>query len=353
MRSAKRQLVQRRRRRDDTLPGHDSFLDIVANLVGILIILVVVVGAQAGAALVPAAPSESTTASLQAKTEELAKQLETEKLKSLSLNDDRAKLEANIQTEELQVQALRMERQALLVELQTQQRQSEELLAQQSDVDQRQQKWRLRIAQLEQELDTRRDQLHLLQSNAETRRAQIIHYPTPLAKTVFSEEIHFRIKQGKISYVPLDELIDLMRKEWKIKAEKLKTRDQTTEVVGPIANFHLQYELVAEINPITTELGTYSERHVALKQFSLIPTPDQIGEPVETALGEDSQFSQRVAALDPRRVTISIWTYPDSYPEFNRIKTFLRQQGFQTAVWPLNRGKLISGGPDGYRSAAQ
>jgi len=104
MRSAKRQLVQRRRRRDDTLPGHDSFLDIVANLVGILIILVVVVGAQAGAALVPAAPSESTTASLQAKTEELAKQLETEKLKSLSLNDDRAKLEANIQTEELQAE---------------------------------------------------------------------------------------------------------------------------------------------------------------------------------------------------------------------------------------------------------
>ena len=39
---------KRRRDRNGEAPGEDSFLDIVANLVGVLIILVVVVGANAG-----------------------------------------------------------------------------------------------------------------------------------------------------------------------------------------------------------------------------------------------------------------------------------------------------------------
>ena len=44
--------------------GQDSFLDIVANLVGILIILVVVVGAQASASWVHATPSEDLAAQI-------------------------------------------------------------------------------------------------------------------------------------------------------------------------------------------------------------------------------------------------------------------------------------------------
>ena len=39
-------MISNRRKRDGLELGYDSFLDIVANLVGILIILVVVLGAQ-------------------------------------------------------------------------------------------------------------------------------------------------------------------------------------------------------------------------------------------------------------------------------------------------------------------
>ena len=39
--------MSRRRKKDTEMPGTDSFLDVVANLVGILIILVVVIGASA------------------------------------------------------------------------------------------------------------------------------------------------------------------------------------------------------------------------------------------------------------------------------------------------------------------
>ena len=43
-------------------PGQDSFLDIVANLVGILIILVMVIGARATDAMVEAAPDRTVEA---------------------------------------------------------------------------------------------------------------------------------------------------------------------------------------------------------------------------------------------------------------------------------------------------
>ena len=45
-------MMSRRAKSDShDMPGQDSFLDIVANLIGVLIILVVVVGANAGSTL--------------------------------------------------------------------------------------------------------------------------------------------------------------------------------------------------------------------------------------------------------------------------------------------------------------
>ena len=51
-------MARRPRNSDAEAPGQDSFLDIVANLVGILIILVMVVGARAKDALVHGLPEE-------------------------------------------------------------------------------------------------------------------------------------------------------------------------------------------------------------------------------------------------------------------------------------------------------
>ena len=44
-------MTQHRRKRTALELGHDAFLDIVANLVGILIILVVILGAQSTAVI--------------------------------------------------------------------------------------------------------------------------------------------------------------------------------------------------------------------------------------------------------------------------------------------------------------
>ena len=56
------------RRRDEAIdaPGTDSFLDVVANLVGILIILVMVIGVRARDAMVEAQAVQETPAALPA-----------------------------------------------------------------------------------------------------------------------------------------------------------------------------------------------------------------------------------------------------------------------------------------------
>ena len=50
------------------------------------------------------------------------------------------------------------------------------------------------------------------------------HLPTPLAKTVFGQEVHFRLLDGRLAYVPLNELVDILSAQWQQKVWKLKER---------------------------------------------------------------------------------------------------------------------------------
>ena len=85
----------------------------------------------------------------------------------------------------------------------------------------------------------------------------------------------------------------------------------------------------------------------------LLPISEEFGEPLETALSANSQFRQQLAAYRPGETVLTIWTYPDSFVEFSRLKRWLFDQGFATAARPLPDDQPISGSPSGSRSAAQ
>jgi hypothetical protein len=144
-----------------------------------------------------------------------------------------------------------------------------------------------------------------------------------------------------------------MKSEWKVKAEKLKQASRTTETVGPIKDFRMQYELVTETFREQTQHGTVERKAVRFNQFFLHPRAGQIGEPVAAALAEQSEFREMLSRFEPRKTTVSIWVYPDSYGEHNQIKNWLHKNGFQMASWPLEQGRRISGGPNGFKTSAQ
>ncbi|HMO13728.1 MAG TPA: hypothetical protein PKD64_08230 [Pirellulaceae bacterium] len=348
------QKLQRRRAANqaaDATPGHDSFLDIVANLVGVLIILLVVVGTHAGTSLSATISQSASPVSVDLK--ELEQRLDRSRSRSVSLQLDAQRLDQLVAEEALAIESLTNSRQGLLIEIelakselanrmQQLEHSSFELVA------------ALQIKhELDKELESAQAAYRLASNEVSKQVTQINHYPTPLAKTVFQDEVHVRIAKGLIEFVPVDELVEKMRGEWKLKAEKLKSSNHTTETVGPVGNFRLQYVLEAEEVSTPTDLGLISERRLTFRRFVILPTQDNLGEPVETAFQSGSRFRKQLSGLVPAKTTVSIWVYPDSYAEFNQVKTFLQRSGYQTAVWPLPMGRPISGGPDGYRSTAQ
>lgn len=329
-------------------PGQDSFLDVVANLVGILIILVVVIGAHAGASW--------TDREQQTKhTEAIAELTETaDAMQQEAANRERHNLEveAKINTEQAMARLRDAERDRLQLQVSMGQQMIDEQLAESSEKQRESLELTQQINAVESQLiSLKRDHEAILAQ--ETGPSVIEHLPTPIAKTVFSNEIHFRIKNQRLAFVPLNELVDEMRNEWRVKADNLKFASETVETVGPIGGFRMQYKLALVDKTIAVEFGEIRRQVPEFVGFVLIPFSEELGTSIDEALSEQSWFEQQINRLDPAETTITIWVYPDSYDEFAEVKRWLFERGFLTAGWPLPNGYPIAGGPNGYRSTAQ
>ena len=361
--------------------GQDSFLDIVANLVGILIILVVVVSAQAGSAKrqQPKANADldsriselkqelsrsaDTVVKLQTDNHELENRIIKENHLAASLTDRRHQMLVQLEIVKKQIAKRRVENR-LAIEMQKQKQESadrqhavvlathEAAIAKQKEAIQKQIEFETARRDLESQLDELRRESNAVEVS-QPKTEVIDHYPSPIAKTVFDEEIHFRLADGKLSYVPMDELIAQMKSEWKVKSEKLQRANRTIETLGPIANYRLQYELTAKDIRRKTEYGEETGRAIEFKQFTIYPLARQFGEEVEVALSPGSEFRKRLEGQRSANTTVSIWVYPESYGSHNRVKGWLHENGFQIASWPLEKGKRISGGPRGFKTSAQ
>lgn len=353
--------------------GQDSFLDIVANLVGVLIILVVVIGAQAKSAW-ENRETETQPATQQTPVREIeghfeqVKRLRTkirETADTVSkLKTDNENLEQQIVNESQLAAEMTDRRHGMLLQMEIVKR---DIANRRNQLNAKQQATALlenQKAKLAFELrEIERETLAIQTSYQQPVKETIDHYPNPIAETVFSQEVHFRLAGGKLSYVPMDELIDLMKNEWKAKAEKLKQSDGTRETVGPIGNYHMQYELEAYSTPASR--NSPASRTVRFKRFLISPINRSAGETIDDALatGTDrsgqvsrsssSQWASVLRRYKPKSTTVSIWVYPDSYAEHARLKKWLHENEFKMASWPLSAGKMISGGPEGFRTSAQ
>lgn len=339
-----------RREVDNSLePGQDSFLDVVANLVGILIILVVLIGSQAKSVWEKLRTDEEIP---NAEIVALESEIEKRDIETTRLKSENVQIESMIKAQKDAAKNLTRDREQLQLAIAAV---KQSIDARNQELSKSEQAKFSLISQgerLKAELDSLASQNRSLEFNA-APPGVIDHLPTPIAKTVFGEEIHYRLKGGKLVLVPLDSLVELMRSEWKVKAAKLTQAQSTIETVGPIDNFRLQYKLVLKEQTQRTEYGVVRSMVPGLERFILLPTQEQMGESLTDALKSNSQFMQSINGLDPSEVTISVWVYPDSFGYFNELKRVLYDKGFLCAGWPLPEGQPISGSPNGFRTAAQ
>ena len=321
----------------------DSFLDIVASVVSIMIIMVVMEGVRIKNAPVtvalPATPADA----------ELEKDLAAEQ----SLRGDVWKMAEEIRGVQREAAVHGAERDLLAttvsaVEHQVQERRQRLDGVKQADFD---------LARNIAESKFQLDQLARERRQAEDAPGQPVvveSYPTPISREVDGPEAHLMISQGRVVFVPMEELVDQLKSQLRRQAYKLADQPELSDTIGPVDGFRLHYTLERRDFAPDGARGTgRGGSYIQVKKFSLVPVTDDLGEPVRLALQQGSDFRRTLSKILPGRTTITIWVYPDGFDAFRQIRGELYRLGYSIAARPLPPGTPIGGSPDGTKSAAQ
>ena len=344
--------MARRRESDVEAQGQDSFLDVVANLVGVLIILVMVVGTHARHAM-DAVVAAQTKTSEPAPSElpplpdvaGAAKDL-------ITTENDILGIQQRTQRENLEVALRKAERDKLQLMVSAGEQQISEAKSTLSDDDRAEFDVNSRMSLAFKELANLDDALVGLSDNDKVTEV-VKHYPTPMAKTVFGKELHFRLQNNRLTFVPFEEFVLRLKDDAPKHMWKLKETDRLTESIGPLQGFRMRYTLKREVVAVPVSGGVAKGERAMLEQFVLIPVSEDLGEPVAQALGANSDFRSLLTQYNPKQYTVTLWVYPDSFQHFRTVRDALLKAGFITAGRPMPEGHPIGGSPEGSRSAAQ
>lgn len=179
-------------------------------------------------------------------------------------------------------------------------------------------------------------------------------YPTPLSRTVDTKELHIQLLGGRVTVLPVDELVERLKNSFKDRMWKLRDSTEVTDTVGPIDGFRMRYTLIRLdlMGQAAIEAGRGGS-YVTLDHWELVPVASDLGEPWQEALGPTSLLRAKLDATHPRTWTITLWVYPDSFDAFRALRKEFYELGYSVAGRPLPDGMPIGGSPRGTKSSAQ
>lgn len=326
----------------------DSFLDIVASVVCIMLIMVLMVGMRIRKTPVePALSPEAVQANAA---------LEKVQAEERSLRADVAKVTQEIRHVEQETEARAVHRDILAtavagMEHDLSTRRSQMDAQSQADFD---------AAHAVTEACRQLDDLSRQRARVETSRPEPVvveSYPTPIGRIVDNDEIHFHLRQGRVACVPVEKLVLAARDDARRKADKLVDHDdlpELTETVGPVDGFRFRYT-VERFDRVEELPGGRAVRHTGLRitEWTVIPVTAELGEAVDEALAPDSALRRVLAGHKSDKTTVTLWVYPDSFDAFRLLRKELHRLGFGVAARPLPEGVMIAGSPKGSKSMAE
>ncbi len=322
--------------------GSDSFLDVTANLVGVLIILIVLVGLRVAKAPLPLLPSGADTIERVAEARSALDRLRLEQVQvarqlDASTEDAFAKTAALAEYRS-HTERLRSINAALGRELADQRDRLSEDQAALGEA-------RTRLAALDRE--TRE-----LGDNAEHPRPLV--YRSPLSRPVNGDELHFELRGGRITLIDLNGLLERAKGMAKQGEVQLRDHGEATMVTGTIGRFRLRFTMAREEIPFTQSLmyssGSFRAR---LVDWEAEPVDAQRGEDSATASQAASQWHVVLARHAPKKFAVTLWVYPESFMLFRQTRDELYELGYSVAARPLPSGFAIRGSSRGSRSFTQ
>jgi len=372
-----------RRAREEEAFGSDSFLDVLANIVGILIILIVSAAARVERGPVMPPPSSPVEQAVDqpgqpvpAETSPTPAEPVVEIVRSQPAPPEpEPEPEPDGPPPEIagQLQAIQKKLSSLdakfrsasdhLSQLQAESDAAVQLLsAEEKAAEKRSGKLKqgkVRLARLEEALGERKETLTGLLAefeeakNSRAPAVEVRHRLAPISQEVTGEELHFRVSGGRVAVVPLSLFVDRIKMQMERQKDWLSGHGRHEAVVGPVDGFTMHYQV--ERKPLSAldrnRLG-YGAYRIGISHWEIIPEPDLKGETPEEALRRGSKFALAVRTA-PDNATLTFWIYPDSFHAYRVLQAACQAEGFVVAARPLPPGMSIAGSPDGTRSAGQ
>lgn len=384
--------MSRRAQRPELEFGSDSFLDVVCNIVGILIILIVVVGlkvqrqpreqeAQATAKIAAMRVDQETILAERQRTLEQLNTAEAEAAEAVKLLESQsAEAEERIR-QAMEAQELANQQMLALQE------KADRTQKQAADLESDKAAIAARVASLKAAIDEKsREALNagkilatamkaeqdlsqklettvvetqelreLLEKAEETAvpKNRMQHRLSPVTKPAENEELHFRVSEGRISRVPLEELLERLKDQVMTRRTAVMRFNQFDGVVGPVDGYTMSYT-VEKDGPSTLEALQSGDGITRLNVTRWTITPDEslVAETIEEAVRPGSRYRQRIETALPDSV-VTMWVYPDSFKGFSTLREVAHGLQLRVAARPLPEGTPIVGSPSGSRSTAQ
>ncbi len=383
-----------RRHREEEEFSSSSFLDVICNVVGILIVLIVIAGVRTRPPLKPNPAPDIAATALDSPVElppVLAEAISPEPATELAaiepdLTPPLLELEPESELEPLRLPELApppemVERARQLdAELASLRRDHANLAntltaqhRQQTELNERVQTARDLLATRQLDLNASKQQtseqlsdLRLAKQTLARLLAQVKaleektppvealkHHITPISRTVSGKEKHYRLDKNRVAEVPIEVLVVKLKDQIERRKDWLTRTRSHQGQVGPFAGFSMSYlvrvEMLSGLEDLRAGQGGY---RVSVSSWEVVPEPDLKGETEQVALSQGSRFYESLLGADPD-TTLTFWVYPDSFPIYRKLQAFAHEQGFPVAARPLPNGVPIAGSPSGTKSASQ
>ncbi len=367
--------------------GSDSFLDVLCNMVGILVILIVIAGMrvnrapivlpEAGAKVEPSPPTvlddpielgeqETMVWAVEAPPPEIPDLPPPPKPAPLAplnppkeLVDATSSMQADLDVMTSQLAEIEAEAETLTDRTTQAEKEVTKARALVATVNVDQQS-AAELALLEkQSLASLNSKLATLETELREARATapkvkiLKHSTTPVSRLVSGTEVHFRLINNKVSVVPVEVLVERLQAQIQRQRDFLLSREYYESQVGPVDGYQMEFTLERAQATPSEELNMGSRLiKMEVTGWQIRPAAGIIEETSEQALKSGSHFMQAIETAGAN-ATLTFWVYPDSFDAHRALQDHAQTKGWRVAARPLPDGVPIAGSPKGSKSLAQ
>ncbi|HEY7423644.1 MAG TPA: hypothetical protein VH682_05310 [Gemmataceae bacterium] len=340
-------MMRRRRKSREIEFSFDSFLDVVANVVGIILRLILVawVGARSYKAVVPSAAPPALTqeeiAELPDPQDPLAPELERQRR-------ELAETQARLLEQLKDWQKLRQDSTLTAEELARLTAHVQEVDGERKSLEEKAQKDKQssRAAALSLEEIRTRGQRVMEEIEALRKapsRKQTLRYRTPVSHPLQSEELLFECHGGRVALIDIGGFLDEVQSTLRDRGgEVLRDTGRFSGTTQAIGAFRLRYNL--EMDAMTSKPDC---------SWDVEPiTPDR-GETLDKALSAGSEFRHIIDNIEPAQTAVTLCVYPDSFPLYRKLRDYLHERDIVVAGRALPEGSSIAASRHGTASRGQ